>query len=331
MRRLSACSALAAIILATTMSGCAGADSAASLFGDTTGASKLATRGHAGSWMLPEARGENLLYVSDNWSVGLVYVFAYPGGKHVGTLTGFSFPTGECIDKRGDVWVLNVSPEEVIEFAHGGTTPIATLDNPIGGFSCSIDPTSGDLAVSSDNSEVAIYKNAAGTPTIYTYSGAADLFSCAYDGRGNLFIDSPNAPHPFAELPKGGNTFIPIKYPNDAPLLNMQWDGRYLAVQEEINGIDANRGPAKIARVQVVGSTATIVGTTLLYGNRNKQEGSAVQFWIEGDRITEPTPGRGGADPVVETWKYPAGGTHVAAERARHSYFLLGVAVSPKR
>ncbi len=87
--------------------------------------------------MLPEARGESLAYVSDSGTTGLVYVFSYPTGKRVGTLTGFYFPTGECVDKHGDVWVLNMSPEVIVEYAHGGTSPIATLDDPVGGFSCS--------------------------------------------------------------------------------------------------------------------------------------------------------------------------------------------------
>lgn len=279
--------------------------------------------------MLPEARGENLVYVSDSWTTGNVYVFSYPMGKRVGTLTGFYFPTGECVDKHGNVWILNLSPAVIVEYAHGGTTPIATLNDPVYGFSCSIDPTTGNLAISSgDPAEVAVYANAAGTPTIYTYSGAASLASCAYDDSGNLFIDSSNAAHPFAELPKGGKSIIAIKYPNDEPLGHMQWDGRYLAVQERTHG---GQGPITIDRVQVVGTSATLKSQTFLYANRNKQEESAVQFWITADKIVMPTPSRSREDPVLNVWNYPVGGDPFKRFRARGSYQLFGVAVSPKR
>lgn len=279
--------------------------------------------------MLPEARGESLAYVSDSGTTGLVYVFSYPTGKRVGTLTGFYFPTGECVDKHGDVWVLNMSPEVIVEYAHGGTSPIATLDDPVGGFSCSVDPTTGNLAIASvDPAEVAVYANAAGTPTIYTYSGAASLASCSYDGSGNLFIDSSNASRPFAELPKGGSSFISIKYFNDAPLGNMQWDGRYMAVQERKHG---NQGPITIDRVQVTGTSAVLKSQTFMYANRNKQEGSGVQFWIQGDQIVIPTPSRSREDPVLNVWSYPAGGNPFKRFRARGSYQLFGVAVSPKQ
>ncbi|HXO17423.1 MAG TPA: hypothetical protein VN909_04575, partial [Candidatus Dormibacteraeota bacterium] len=242
---------LIAAAAAAMLSGCGFGSSPAGAFAaaGAPGVASQASASRAGSWMLPEARGESLVYVSDTWDIGLVYVFSYPGGKHVGTLTGFYNPTGECVDKHGDVWVLNMSPEVIVEYAHGGTSPIATLDDPVGGFSCSIDATTGNLAIDSvDPAKVAVYANAAGTPTVYTYSGAASLASCAYDGSGNLFIDSSNASRPFAELPKGGNSFVEIKYPNDAPLGNMQWDGRYLAVQERTHG---NQGPITIDRVQV--------------------------------------------------------------------------------
>jgi hypothetical protein len=285
-------------------------------------------KAHGHSWMLPEARGENLLYVSDSWATGLVYVFSYPMGKHVGTLTGFDFPTGECVDKRGDVWILNISPEEVIEYAHGGASPIATLSNPVGGFSCSVDPASGDLAIASDDpAEVAIYKRAKGAATIYSDPEVPTFAACSYDDRGNLFIDSSGASDPLAELPKGGKSIIGIAFPAYS-LGNIQWDGHYLAIQNRIHG---NKGPATIDQVQVLGSAARIVSTTYLYANRNKQEGAGIQFWIVGDRILMPSVIRNGLDAVIGVWSYPGGGKPIKRFHARHPYYIFGVAVSPKR
>jgi len=53
--------------------------------------SQSALRDRSGSWMLPEAKSEDLLYISD---VTGVHVFSYPKGTLVGDLTGFASPQG---------------------------------------------------------------------------------------------------------------------------------------------------------------------------------------------------------------------------------------------
>jgi hypothetical protein len=54
-----------------------------------------------GSWMLPEAKSEDLLYVSEYSDV---LIFTYPGGKQVGDLKGFTSAAGECVDSKGNVF-----------------------------------------------------------------------------------------------------------------------------------------------------------------------------------------------------------------------------------
>src|SRR5580692_2300582 len=71
------------------------------------------------SWMSPAAAGP-LLYVSDIGAED-VDVFSYPGGKQVGTLTGFSEPAGLCTDRKGDVFVVDSGNDRILEYAHGGT------------------------------------------------------------------------------------------------------------------------------------------------------------------------------------------------------------------
>ena len=75
--------------------------------------------------MSPAAAGP-LLYVSDIGAED-VDVFSYPGGKQVGKLTGFSEPAGLCTDRKGDVFVVDSGSDRILEYAHGGTSPIATL------------------------------------------------------------------------------------------------------------------------------------------------------------------------------------------------------------
>jgi hypothetical protein len=77
------------------------------------------------SWMKPAAKGGALLYVTD--ATYDVYAYSWPKVQPVGTLTGFNGPSGACTDKHGDLFVVNTYASQVIEYAHGGTTPIATV------------------------------------------------------------------------------------------------------------------------------------------------------------------------------------------------------------
>jgi hypothetical protein len=52
----------------------------------------IATHAQRGtSWMLPEAKSEDLLYASDVHN-NVVDVYSFPRGKYVGVLTGFGSP-----------------------------------------------------------------------------------------------------------------------------------------------------------------------------------------------------------------------------------------------
>ncbi|MGC1987046.1 MAG: hypothetical protein WA668_16800 [Candidatus Cybelea sp.] len=127
-----------------------------------------------------------LLYASET-EESEVLVFSYPQGGLVETLTGFSEPPWFiCSDGAGNIFVPTTdlkSPGHIYEFAHGGSQPIETLTDPGPGYatSCSVDPTTGNLAVA-NQSNVAIYPEGQGIPTIYktTDFGAED---CAYDDR----------------------------------------------------------------------------------------------------------------------------------------------------
>ena len=71
----------------------------------------------------------DLLYLTDEGADD-VYVYSWPRGELKGTLTGFDAPNGECVDKAGDVFVANEDESQILEYAHGGTSPIETLSDP---------------------------------------------------------------------------------------------------------------------------------------------------------------------------------------------------------
>jgi hypothetical protein len=118
----------------------------------------------------------------------------------------------------GDVYIANSVGDEVSEFAHGGTTPIASwVDNkdrrP---QTCSVDPTTGDLAATEyggggTSNSLAIFSSPSARPMDYT-TVLAVYSHCAYDAQGNLFVDGVNGRRKFRllELPKGANKFQSI-------------------------------------------------------------------------------------------------------------------------
>lgn len=167
-------------ILATLVAGCNSAGTTPFAFAPSAERSSVVSHfAHQHSWVAPDAKRHDLLYISD-YGTYEVSVFSYPEGKLKGMLSGFIGPYGECADPSGHVYIAIENPPSVLEYAHGGTKPIATIADP--GqypYSCSYDPTSGDLAVTNEYSQsstpgsVSIYRRARGEPHNYTESGTA--------------------------------------------------------------------------------------------------------------------------------------------------------------
>jgi hypothetical protein len=271
------------------------------------------------SWMSPEAKRTDLVYLSE-YNGSDVYVYSYPKGKLVGTLTGFAYPYGLCSDKAGNVFIPNQNDSNIFEYAHGGTSPIATLSDPYGyPLGCAVDPTSGDLAITnypnySNGGNIAIYPGASGTPTDYsTGYYPYEPYFCDYDDMGNLFVDgyTPSSQFSFGELAKGSQTFTTISLPQsfDGPG-GVQWDGKRLAI--------ASRYGGAIYQFKFKGSTPKEVGSTTLEGGN----GTINQFAIDKDKVVGPDWN------IVGVWPYPAGGNPTTIF---NSYvFVMGTTISRK-
>jgi len=155
------------------------------------------------SWVSPQAKTLELLYLSDPVA-GDVSIYSWPYLHQLGIITGFKGPAGLCSDKSGNVYVTDSGKANVIEYAHGSVTQSKTLGDP-GEVpsSCAVDPKSGNLAVGnvettgSGPGSIALYKGAAGKPTLYSTPELNRLGSVTYDPQGNLFAFGANASNVF--------------------------------------------------------------------------------------------------------------------------------------
>ncbi len=228
------------------------------------------------SWIEPDANKQWLLYVSDGAS-GTVDVYNYRAkhGRRVGQITGLSFPYGQCVDAGGNVYVVDNDTSRIYEYAHGGTTPIATAKDKFGKpVGCSVDPVTGNVAISnfsgassSTSGGLAVAAGGlTGKQTYYTNANTYRVFPGAYDPNGNFFaqgIDYSGVNN-FFELPAGKKQFamlngLTIDFPG-----SVQWDGSYLAVTDQNYGFAYT---TMIYRVSVSGSSATVVHSTHISDN----------------------------------------------------------------
>jgi hypothetical protein len=198
--------------------------------------------------------GGDLLYVSDV-STNDVYMLSYPSGSLVGTLTGFGSPQGLCSDGAGDVFVTDAKDADIVEFAHGGTTPLQTLQGSARPNSCAVDSTTGNLAVSNEDSFVSIYQQAKGHPTNYSTETSAGF--SAYDDGGNLYVDEYgqlSTGNIVQVLPSGGSSFENVslnKFLGNEGPAGIQWYGNLMVVAKEV-GYDYD---GKVYRFKVKGTS----------------------------------------------------------------------------
>lgn len=249
----------------------------------------------------------NLIYVA-TWK-SIVYL-TYPQMKIVGSLPEAYNYGGVCSDpKNGNLYAPQST--DIVVYAHGGTYPIATLTPPTGYGElrfCSVDPNTGDLAVSAMMTQskgtgaILVYPSGQGNATIYTDKKLRFLGYPAYDDRGDVFF-SADVAHVGEEIVKlvvAKNRFIPIKLDLGVGFDKMQWDGSYLDI-EEFYG----RGHGSvIVRVKIVGDIGTVASRINFYG-----AGSPSSFWISnGVFVNALVQEKHGSDRGVGTWSYPAGG-----------------------
>jgi len=266
------------------------------------------------SWMDPAAKSKALLYVSDEYAQA-VNVYAYPSLKPMGALSGFLTPEGLCVNKKtGDIWVTDTLRYSIYEFAHGGTTPIRTIDQPDGYVQdCSVNPVNGDLAIANityggdDPGYVAIYKSGSGKPATYYDKRIFEVNHLGYDDGGNLFVDEFQLGAGFRldELPAGGTKLEQlhwqgprVKYPG-----GVQYDGTSVAVGDSYRGViyqttnGAVTGKTKLQGACWVGQYY-IDGATLIVPSACTSSGTVLIYAY---------PSGGSAVKTIAGFQFPAG------------------------
>lgn len=266
----------------------------------------------------PLTTSGDLLYLGVYHAVN---VYSYPSGGLVQTLGGI-VPAGICIDAQQNVWIVDSSKAEILEYAHGGTIPIAMLhDKGRSPFACSINPKTGDLAVSNTKNgsrtgpgSVSIYKRASGNPSVYADREMADALFLSYDAAGNLFIDgygrrAHSQTFLYAELPSGGRHIVNLRLNGIIPDPgDMHASGQGIALE----GGRGNVGAVLIFKI--VGSK--IVGLTKC---EDAYPGGPQTFYVVGKNVLVDIV------PIIYYYKYPAGGPPLRELNLRIGSLFLAV------
>ena len=274
----------------------------------------------------------DLLYISTRTKVLMV---SYPEGKVVGTLPAPSVTPLLCSDPdNGNVFVGAGS--KIVEYAHGGTTPIATLELPTG-FTrfggCSIDPTTGNLGVgvgvSAKTCGVLVYANAEGSPSFYTAKHLRYCDYTAYDGSGNLFLGATTSSFRsvLMELPQGETALARVSgVEADLCLYScaVQWDGQYLVTRPY--------NASLLTQIAISGTSGTVIGRIYLTSNAD-----TYAFYIKGNSVISiDSKVRKHNNEAIGVWAYPAGGAPTAqlyniTQGRKNSLGFLTYSVAPSR
>jgi hypothetical protein len=257
-----------------------------------------------------------LMYVAGA-GTGTVYVYDYERRRLVGELTGFLQPNGECVDAKGDIWITDWQATTTTEYAHGGKTPIVTLNTQAEQTACSIDPTNGNLAVGTFSpGRIYVFRKARGTPKVYTSSACTEMWGPGYDNKGNLFAEAASMGSAVfvCELRYRGTSLelVPFNWTINYGA-DVMWDGRYITFADQSFG--GSELQAGVYQAKVNGSLGlALVGKTPLADPCGHSD--VIQPFIVGrrntpDNTTQGTAATGSNNSClsnVDVWPYPGGG-----------------------
>lgn len=267
------------------------------------------------AWMTRDAVQRSILMYVGGGSSSDVNVYDYRTGEQVGTLTGFSGADAGCVDAKGDVFIVQ-SGGEVLEYAHGGSKPIATYSTQSGAIGCSVD-RAGDLAVTTSN--LCVFKAGSEKATCYAPPSTCKyMWPAAYDDKGNLIVQGEYDSIAVCALPAGAKKMTRLSYNGTIYFPGaVLWDGKYITLtDQEANGAYQTG----LARARLRSTTLRSAGETVLMDTCDVNYTDVVSPIVVG-RANAPVNERQGTvvvgantwcysagKPSVQYWKYPAGG-----------------------
>ena len=236
---------------------------------------------------------------------------------------------GACSDPSGHVFVTQHRTSgsgEVIEFAHGGTTAVATLSDTGMASACAYDRSTGNLAVANSydahapggpGPDIAVYADETGTPTLYADPLSDSIDSCSYDRSGNLFIGGMMHHRRFVltELSRGSSTVNAITVAGEISAEHRREDVQWHHGSLFITSVDRYRDHGtRVFVLNISGSTATVRGTIKLR-TVNKNEKATGPWTVLFGPYAVTTDRIG-----VAGWRIPMDctGTCVVGRRDRH-------------
>jgi hypothetical protein len=301
--------ALLSCSTAALLAGCGGSQPPIGAAGamPRTSAARHGERGK--SWIDPAAASGSLLYVArpDNARVD---IYSYPNGKTVGSLNVGAQAWSLCSDPKGNVWITMYG--QISEYSHGGTEPIATLnDDGYFAFSCSVDAKTGDLAVVNSNGlttefgNLLVYAHATGSPAIYVAPRFVGYRGCAYDGSDNLYLIGSSSSGTVVTAELGANKTklkeIGLSHTPQGQA-DIRWDGRHISISSPPEEM--------IFRFTFSHGYGEAVGSTSLH---DFQDTAQFSFPIDPERKGEvhEVIGPDFEHGATRLWKYPAGGDRI--------------------
>ncbi len=212
------------------------------------GAVPAGARAAAHSWLDARVKPKEILYVSDPF-LGVVNLYdaSRKDGRPIGQLGDFKQPEGLFVDSSKDLWVTNFGGRNVLGFREGSLFPFFELSDTSGhpnavcsgAYSPTFYVVNLESAKGGDGQTIDVYANESKKPTsMLTDTNAANLLSCAVNGKGSLFVTMQNTSGvgEIDEFPKGKTTPVVLITGLIYPAGIVFDDRDYLVVSEAFAG-----------------------------------------------------------------------------------------------
>ncbi len=245
---------------------------------------------HGQSWMSKKSNGAKKLYYVSDWATDDVFVYKYPQATLIGKLTGFAEPYGQCADSTGNIWIANFEGSSIVEYAHGGTKPIATLTTNGTAIGCAVS-AKGNLAVANYSTkagqgDIQVFAHESGTPASYSSSSCYNLWPPGYDKKGNLYVEGASSGvNAVCELPANGTSLVPVSF-NQAIVSpgSVMWDGLHITLTDQNYG--STQSTALYRAKELPTGDLTLNGTTTLTDTCDGAAADVPQPFIANGRNT---------------------------------------------